>query len=59
MEGDFIKGCNAFGRQLLGKDWIHRGADPNTNYYAAFRIICMGDRNAVSLAQAMLGKQFS
>ena len=44
---------NCFGRLLDGADFQKFGGVPGKKYYAAFRVLCMGDCNGVSLAQAI------
>ena len=43
---------NAFGRRLRGEHYAAFGGKPGAWYYPAFRVVCMGDKNAVSIAQA-------
>ena len=44
---------NCFGRRLRGDDYLEYGGAPGRFYRAAFRVLCMGDCNGVSLAQAI------
>ena len=44
-------GRNCVGQPIVGKDYVEFGADPKKKYLLAFRVIAMGDCNAVDLAQ--------
>ena len=43
---------NAFGRPVSGALFTEFGYDSSQIYYPAFRVVCMGDLNAVDIAQA-------
>lgn len=42
---------NAIGSPVSGKDFLKYGCDPKTKYVLCFRVIPMGDTNAVDIAQ--------
>ena len=42
---------NAVGSPVSGKDFLDYGCDPDESYMLAFRVIPMGDLNAVDIAQ--------
>lgn len=43
---------NCFCRATKGKALKGFDLEPNTNYYLAFKVVCMGDTNGVDIAQA-------
>lgn len=49
---DAWKHRNAFGKAFRGSLIPEFGLCPNTWYYPAFRVVCMGDTNGVDIAQA-------